>query len=549
MGFAQAYYTSCESGLSGFAGFQFNAATAGLSAQVLREVEALTSYQPPRSLGYHPSTAEIAACPVNLVYCPEPTTVLANVVFVGLDSSHRLGNYFAHALIQQSGPDDFERVLPIEFWGSEVWAGDPVSGLELPELAELPVPSPSNPINRTGVDRFLAGRDRPEQLACLLTAAENAVLRQGRPIVIIEPDNSAAANWIAAISFLLPPDVARRMSFATYRHRPEYSDAHVIATLPDPDFEFGDPQAHSYVVFDAISGRVSEVPADPAAALLVRAGASRAAVLWERANELADIPGTSLTDRHPALVMAALLAGSRVSVTDLEVLSAWLGPNGGQLPPTVRSDLLSAFLDVLAVHPGGTVPEVVQVFAAGLDDLIDDDVALPEQLRRPAMLARAQRHPDHRVSALSLITGPDPDPALDQQLLEGIWPQGRWSAAEALDVVGLLGRAQLGVEPVRGWLIRCLVEPPREGDYLPSYLALCRAVSDGAIDGPLPGEAQRVLSSVLADSYPDQPGPTQELLRRELPAQFEKPAGPADAHFAAGLFARWKAMIGRGGPR
>lgn len=330
MGFAQAYYTSCEHGLSGFSGFQFNAVTPGLAPQVLREVEALTCYEAPRSVGYRPGAAEIAACPVNLVYRCEPTPILAKVVFVGLDSSQRLGNYFAHALIGTR--DDSDHILPIEFWGSTIWQHDPIGASELPNLEELPAPEANGPLTRAGVAAFLAGRHRSEQLATLVTAAEAAVLRGGRSIVIIEPENTAAATWIAAISFLLPPDVARRMSFATYQHRPEYCDLHVIATLPESDFDGSDPASQGYLIFDALSGRISELPAEPAAALLVRAGPTRAGELWERAAQLVDPSGpTTLAQGHPALVLAALQTGSRVSVADLDVLINSLDskPGGG----------------------------------------------------------------------------------------------------------------------------------------------------------------------------------------------------------------------------
>ena len=112
MGLAQLYYTSCETGLSGFAGFQFNAVTPGLPQDVLRRVESLTPYRPPRWLSARPARADIAACPVNLVYTSTPATILANVVFVGTDFSHRSGNYFAHALVSQAGVDAFEQGPP-----------------------------------------------------------------------------------------------------------------------------------------------------------------------------------------------------------------------------------------------------------------------------------------------------------------------------------------------------------------------------------------------------------------------------------------------------
>ena len=103
MRFAQLYYTSCETGLSGFAGFQFNAVTPGLTPELLRTVESLTAYKPPRWVSPRPTAAEVASCPVNLVYITEPAPILARVVFIGLDFSQRSGNYFEDTLYGKYG--------------------------------------------------------------------------------------------------------------------------------------------------------------------------------------------------------------------------------------------------------------------------------------------------------------------------------------------------------------------------------------------------------------------------------------------------------------
>ena len=47
MAFEQLYYTSCEHGVGGYAGFQFNALSHGVGARVMREVEQLTAYELP----------------------------------------------------------------------------------------------------------------------------------------------------------------------------------------------------------------------------------------------------------------------------------------------------------------------------------------------------------------------------------------------------------------------------------------------------------------------------------------------------------------------
>jgi GTPase-associated protein 1 len=424
MAYAQAYYTSCEVGLSGFAGFQFNAATAGLSPQLLREVEALTSYEPPRSLGHHPTPDEIADCPVNLVYRSEPTAILANVRYVGADASGRLGNYFAHALIAQPGPDGFDQVLPIELWGSAFWAGAPVRDRELPALAALPGPAPGEGLNRAGVDEFLAGRQHSEQLAALVSAAQEAVLGRGRSIVVIESDTDAAAHWIGAIAFLLPPPLARRMSFATYHHRPEYSDTHVIATLPESDFALDDAVAGSYIVFDPASGRVGDVTADPAATLLVQAGTVRAGRLFQRAAQFLAEGAHALSQWHPALVAAAALDGAPVSAADLDLLSQWLQTDV-ELPAADRTALreiaVARGVEALRAAPAHAVLTV-------LDRCANLDIELPEPTLRaygehtlgpelvrgdsPVALAAAGRHGallDGVLSHLSSVVEQQPE--------------------------------------------------------------------------------------------------------------------------------------------
>jgi GTPase-associated protein 1, N-terminal domain type 2/GTPase-associated protein 1, C-terminal domain/GTPase-associated protein 1, middle domain len=351
MGFAQLYYTSCEIGLSGFAGFQFNAVTPGLSPDVLRNVESLTAYRPPHWLSVRPTAAEIQACPVNLVYTSTPATILANVVFVGTDFSQRSGNYFAHALVSQTGVDAFEGILPIEFWGSPIWVSEPIRRTELPRLPQLPEPSPDGPLSRADVARFLDGGSRREHLAVLLTAAENAVLRGGRPIVIVHPDTVEAARWIAAISFLLRPAVARRLSFSTYHRSPGHIDVHVTATLPDSDFDVNEGSFRSYIVLDEATGRISDVAPEPAADLLVRAGPGQAAALWEHAARLARITGDSLADWHPALVMAAVLDGPEVTTSDLDALSGWLLQHAAGVSPGERGAVLRRILGNPAFRP------------------------------------------------------------------------------------------------------------------------------------------------------------------------------------------------------
>ena len=693
MGFAQLYYTSCETGLSGFAGFQFNAVTPGLPPGVLRAVESLTSYTPPRWLSAQPTAAEIAACPVNLVYTTAPVTILARVVFTGTDFSRRSGNYFAHALVGR-GDDAFAGILPIELWDAPVWASAPVAVTDLPALEALTPPAPELGVSREDVGRFLAAGAPAGHLAALLTAAEDAILRSGRAIVIVGPDTAVIARWIAAICFLLPPAAARRLSFATYHHNPACIDVHVIGTPPDSEFDLDETAFRSYVVLDLTTARISEVAAQPAAALLARAGPRRAAALWRVAGEVAEITGDTLTDWHPALVMAALLGGPEVTIADLDVLGHWLRHHAERVCAGQRGEIgrrftqnaacrpqhlaglaelgrltagsgLTACVERMAVHEelrravagadistgvpivtaegralaaaecagrladapapaaisllgwstdlGLTLPETVlracgehvlgprlagppdddtlgviagarpltegalaylaglvaerpdtvaRAFAAGLGDIAGTfPGVVPDVLRETALLARVRTHPEDRIRAVTAFAATTDGQAgggwLTADLMRRIWPDGRWTTAEALRAARAFRQEQLLSEPVHGWMVRAIVAPARETGYLTAYEELCQVLGERAIDRTLPEQARRQLDSFLttltkikqaqvrqgkaqasiirqlAGSYPGLTPPAQDLLRAALAAQVEKLA--ASPHLPAAI--------------
>lgn len=697
MGLAQLYYTSCETGLSGFAGFQFNAATPGVPPDVLRTVESLTSYKPPRWLGARPTREEIAECPVNLVYTSEPTTILANVVFVGMDFSQRSGNYFAHALVSRTGVDAFEEILPIELWGSRIWVSKPSSSTDLPLISQLPEPPSDGPVSRADVARFLDRGSRGKHLAALLTAAENAVLRGGRPIVIVHRDTVEAARWIAAICFLLSPGLARKLSFATYHHDPGYIDVHVIATLPDSDFEVSEGAFRSYVVLDEDAGRISDVVPEPAADLLVRVGPGQATALWEHAARLGRITGDALADWHPALVMAAILGGHEVTAGDLDVLGEWLPQHSAAVGPSgERAAVFRGFLSSAAFQPrhlaalaaasrldddheltvqiehavveeelrrvvhlagvdigtgvrvttdegrafaagqcaerlaeasapvaiallgwstdlGLELPDaalracgehtlgpqlagrpdedtlgvlagarpliegalahlaavvsqepdaVVHALAAGLDDVASRaQVPLPDALAEAALLASVRTHPETRIAALGRFMARPGGLQLSEHLLRGIWQEGRWTAAEAQEAIGVLQPEKVLAEPVSGWIARTVLDPPRYDGYLSSYRRLCQAVEASGLAGRLPevrsrldsfadvsreieraeterGRRQAAIIRQLASSYPGQPPPVQDLLCEALVGQPEKMAGSRYLGYAVEKYPR-----------
>ncbi|WP_460369910.1 GTPase-associated protein 1-related protein, partial [Actinocorallia lasiicapitis] len=323
--FRQMYYTSCETGLSGYAGFQVNAATPDTPEQEFRRIEGLTAYEPPRSLGLAPTERQIRECPVNLCFDPGERPVVANVAFTGADYSGRFGNYFVHALI---GDGAWESP-PIELWGSPVWTSTVSPTTVLPPAEE---PIAQGPLSRAAVARFLTTSGARQHLPALLAAAELAITAGERSVVLYDRDTDRIAHWIAALSYLLPPPLVERMSFSTYQHRPGYSRQHVIGTVPGADFEPSPAAFETFYLFDLVGGQISDVPDRPLVELLAGAGPQRAASIWRSAVNLGDGSPHDLADWHPVVLSAGALVGDPLPPDAVEPVLAWLEKAAGRLP-------------------------------------------------------------------------------------------------------------------------------------------------------------------------------------------------------------------------
>jgi hypothetical protein len=339
MAFQQLYYTSCEHGLGGYGGFQYNAVTPGVSPAVLREVEERTVYQPPRWLAGQDAD-EPEAYPVAFSYAVSEAAgaaITANVVFTGTDYSGRPGNYFAHALATSTPDRDFGALLPAELWGSALWKSDPVSDPELPELTPPLAPGIIDP---PGAQAFLEAREAEEIVPELLDAVGRAMAGEP-PVLLVTRDVTETAWWIAAVSYLLGERLARTMTFTTYSHRPDYARYHLIGTLPGilPPLAGG-----SFQVFDFEAGRTPRRAARSPAAMLASAGVLGAAGLWRQASALASGTEASLGDWDAPVTAAAGLLGRRLTAGQAGTVARWLAGQAGRMPPGLADVILGLLL-------------------------------------------------------------------------------------------------------------------------------------------------------------------------------------------------------------
>lgn len=335
----QTYYTSCQSGLSGAVGYQFNAVSPGVDDQLQRQVEALSSYDPPDRVGGRPSEAEIEAAPVSLVHRPGSWSIVARLKYVGADFSNRYGNFFSHALLYQEQPDFY----PIELWGSSKWRSTESPVTEIPALAAVS----AGAIDRTAAWRTVSefGQDR---VAKMVTGAEKAILGDPRRVVLVQDSDEENALAIAAITYYLPAPLVRRMSFTTYNYRPSHADFHVTGTLPDTMVDASASSAeYSFYLFDRVGGVESDVEIHPLVRLLVRCGDLHGVqAFWERAAELGTGEEVGFDDWYPIAVLCALQDPAlRPVVDDHESLAVglrWLADNAGRLPVAEVSELGAA---------------------------------------------------------------------------------------------------------------------------------------------------------------------------------------------------------------
>ena len=341
MAFQQLYYTSCETGLAGYGGYQFNAVTPGTSPLVMREVEDRSVYEPPRWLIAEPCLDEPEAYPIALSYAISEATgavIVTHVMFAGTDYSGRPGNYFAHALVTNTPRPDFGSVLPAELWGAELWRGTPIESNELPELQG---PLPRGVVDRPGVQAFLDARGTERVLPELLTAIWRAMAGD-RLVLLASNDANENIWWIAAVSYLLGPRLASAMTFTTYSHRPDFSRHHLIGLQADavpPDADSG------FQLFDLDAGKTPGGVPHPLATLLAGTGVMATEDLWRQATAFASGTEQGPDDWLGPVAAATGLLRGQLSAGETDALVRWLPGAADRIPPQHAGVVLGVALD------------------------------------------------------------------------------------------------------------------------------------------------------------------------------------------------------------
>jgi hypothetical protein len=322
MSHPQALHTSCRSGLSSQQGFQFNAASRSLDRAVLAQLASgHAGYHVPRDMPLEPTAAELERFPVALKVTRVDGlgTVVSRTTYVGREfrgrdgqpDEGRFGNYFSHIVVGGAGDDAFDGLLGIELWDAPHWTELESSQPVLPELGSLQPGS-------LDVDRVMSMLSGiPRGLMATVLDAAVAALDGGPRLVIVEPDSGRAAAWIGWISYGLPAEQARRLTFTTFDGRPRYADdVQVCVTTPACDIAFAQHEVgRSVRLVDVTAGARGDHASlyARAAIALARDGTDALATAVRR------IPGSAAGARRGAWLA---VAGTQTDLVEHDELAA-----------------------------------------------------------------------------------------------------------------------------------------------------------------------------------------------------------------------------------
>ena len=156
--FGVLYYTDCRpgQGLTGGAGFQFQAASPGVAGEAMQLVQRTALYEPPAT--WMRRRLPIGDYPGSLAHVAEDGAdgLLATAagIYLGREANGvREGNQFTHAVVTRD-PAAYGVVRPAQLWEAPWWATGPSSGTELPAMPTEPAAGPLD--TETVRDRLLS---------------------------------------------------------------------------------------------------------------------------------------------------------------------------------------------------------------------------------------------------------------------------------------------------------------------------------------------------------------------------------------------------------
>lgn len=356
-GFGSLYYTDCRpgQGLQGGAGFQFQAASPGVTPEAMPLVQRTALYEPP--VRWMRERRPVADYPPSLAHTAEAGLfATAAGCYLGQETNGiREGNQFTHAIVTRD-PADYGMVRPAQLWRAPWWAVAPAPATELGELAAHPPPGPLDV--ETVCDRVRNATGGQARLAALLSAIHHlADPAHRRTVVLVCTDPEEAACWISAATLLLPRPHALQVSFKIFVADGQYGQHDIIALHPEWAGRWSDPGPGSgAAVFDLDRGRDADVEVTSAARFWVPRLLAEDPYDVVDAVELAGQFATAGALGQPAsaerLAAVVVACGEPLgSLDQVQQVAGWLRTAPEHAVRIARDPVLAA---VLAATPGGS---------------------------------------------------------------------------------------------------------------------------------------------------------------------------------------------------
>ena len=211
------------------AGFVFAAGAGGWKARHVTgspsdaELELLragvvTRLDSGSDLPQFPTPEQVELRPRRLVYgpvdssTPDGPTAWWHSVQAGTDDAGRPGNVVTQVVMDRA-PHHRDLPRPITVWRADWWSTPYGSNSAEVAPTYCSAVDPGAAITHDTVRTFTASADR--RFLTVLTDAVVQAMSGGRQVVLAVEDSDAAAHWIAAVTFRLPPAQANRCYWST----------------------------------------------------------------------------------------------------------------------------------------------------------------------------------------------------------------------------------------------------------------------------------------------------------------------------------------------
>ncbi len=263
----QIIYTSCMRGIDGINdGQQIFSYDKGFTDNKSDAIKSLFTYQIPALEPGQTMTEELAKeMPSAFSYrnLEKDRCAITLNTYLGRDymgSAGRFGNHLSHSIICDYKDLD---IYPSEIYGSSCLRDhmnfDEVNNPNPPEYLPVPEIEKGYVSDIDSVIDFLGEGENIDYLKKMVIAMISFAAQKKRVVICDEPQN--IARWIAAMQFVLPLDIAKKVNFSTYEYDPELSPAQICGVVSSGTRYNSQTyiQSGHHYVFDFINNIFSEI--------------------------------------------------------------------------------------------------------------------------------------------------------------------------------------------------------------------------------------------------------------------------------------------------